>query len=60
MVDNSACGMRKGRWQLTLSLVPRRCSFRDYVHECVGNVCPRQITSNYPDAVEKEWTAGDY
>ena len=57
---HAACLVREADMKLTPSLVPRRCSFRDYVHECVGNVCPRQITSNYPDAVEKEWTAGDY
>ena len=42
------------------SLLSRRCAFRDYIHECVGNVCPGQNSHTYPDAVEKEWTAGDY
>ena len=43
-----------------LSRVACRCSFRDYIHDCIGNVCPRQISHTYPDTVEAEWTAGDY
>ena len=44
------------------TLVPagRRCTFRDYNHECVGNLCPRQVGHTYPEAVAEEWTAGDY
>ena len=45
---------------LKLVLAGRRCTFRDYNHECVGNVCPRQVGHTYPDAVSNEWTAGDY
>ena len=45
---------------LTLLLLCSRCGFRDYIHECVGNVCPRQVSHTYPDAVTREWTAGDY
>jgi hypothetical protein len=36
------------------------CRFKDYIHDCVGNVCPGQNSYTYPDAVETEWMAGDY